>query len=129
MYSKAVPLCGKGGDNIVEWNIFCGIIVKIRAGSTRSFKIVLYIVLFAVWFVLLACCNDVVAVKFTDHATAIENIRLLYFSTVRGVDWSLGIIRATGTGQPPPTATNATTRREMAKCAALVDAQRTLLIS
>jgi hypothetical protein len=70
--------------------------------------------------------RDVVEVNMADHARTTQNIRLLYVSTVSGVDWTAGIIRATGTGVPPLTA-NATARREMAKRAALADAQRNLL--
>ena len=70
--------------------------------------------------------RDAVEVNIADRARTTQNIRLLYVSTVYGVDWTRGIIRATGTGVPPPTA-NATARREMAKRAALADAQRNLL--
>jgi hypothetical protein len=71
--------------------------------------------------------RDAVEVNIADHARATQNIRLLYVSTVSGVDWTAGTIRATGTGLPPRTAANATIRREMAKRAALADAQRNLL--
>jgi len=70
--------------------------------------------------------RDVVEVNIAESARATQNIRLFYVSTVHGVDWNSGTIRVTGTGVPPPTA-NATARREMAKRAALADAQRNLL--
>ncbi|HXY53134.1 MAG TPA: carboxypeptidase-like regulatory domain-containing protein [Nitrospirota bacterium] len=70
--------------------------------------------------------RDAVEVNIAESARTTQNIRLLYVSTVYGVDWTTGIIRATGTGLPPPTA-NAIARREMAKRAALADAQRNLL--
>jgi hypothetical protein len=52
---------------------------------------------------------------------------LLPITSVEGVDWAGGKIRATGIGLPPPNAPNATVRKAMAERAALVDGQRNLL--
>lgn len=52
----------------------------------------------------------------------------LFFKTgLREVDWTAGKIRVTGFGVAPPTIPSPTIRREMAKRAALSDAQRKLL--
>ena len=56
-----------------------------------------------------------------------RNRRLLYLSTIDGVDWANGIIRATGRGKFPVDSPNQTIRREMAKRAALSDAERNLV--
>jgi hypothetical protein len=56
-----------------------------------------------------------------------QNVLLLPITSIAGVDWASGKIRATGHGQPPAQAASSTVRREMAKRAALSDAQRNLL--
>jgi hypothetical protein len=61
------------------------------------------------------------------NESVVRNMRLLYVSSVAGVDWQEGVIRATGAGKPPAKAANAAVRREMAKRAALADGQRNLL--
>jgi len=71
--------------------------------------------------------EDTATINLGDTQRATQNIRLLYVSTVDGVDWTTGKIRATGVGMPPKNASNATASREMAKRAALADAQRNLL--
>ncbi len=71
--------------------------------------------------------NDAAAMSLGDEQKAVQNIRLLYISTVDGVDWTAGKIHARGVGMPPKNPTNATSSREMAKRAALADAQRNLL--
>jgi hypothetical protein len=58
----------------------------------------------------------------TEH-TAV----LLPITSVEGVDWKGGKIRATGIGLPPHHAPNATVRKAMAERAALVDGQINLL--
>jgi hypothetical protein len=70
--------------------------------------------------------RDILEVNIADDSRTTQNIRLLYVSSIYGVDWTAGIIRATGIGVPPATV-NATSRRELAKRAALADAQRNLL--
>ncbi len=59
--------------------------------------------------------------------TVVRNMRLLYVSSVEGVQWEKGVVRATGSGKAPAKTANATVRREMAKRAALADGQRNLL--
>ncbi len=66
-------------------------------------------------------------VGLTEGQKAAVNIRLLYQTTIDGVDWTRGTVRARGVGSPPLQQTNPTVRREMAKRAALVDAERNLL--
>ena len=56
-----------------------------------------------------------------------QNVLLLPITTTTGVDWTSGMIRATGHGVPPVQSSNSTVRHEMAKRAALSDAQRNLL--
>jgi hypothetical protein len=58
----------------------------------------------------------------TEH-TAV----LLPISSIQGVDWTAGKIRATGIGFPPPDAPNPTVRKAMAERAAIADGQRNLL--
>ena len=71
--------------------------------------------------------QDAVEVNLTNDQAMTQNMRLLYVSVISGVDWAAGKVRATGVGMPPATAVNATIKREMARRAALVDAQRNLL--
>jgi hypothetical protein len=56
-----------------------------------------------------------------------HSVQLFYVTAIEGVDWSAGTVRATGLGRFPRTAPNRTVAREMAKRAALADAQRKLL--
>jgi hypothetical protein len=56
-----------------------------------------------------------------------RNMRLLYLSEIDGVDWSQGVVRARGRGKFPPDSPSPTIRREMAKRAALSDAERNLV--
>ncbi len=67
------------------------------------------------------------SVDLAEGQRAAVNIRLLYQTTIDGVDWTRGIVRARGVGSPPLQQANPTVRREMAKRAALVDAERNLL--
>jgi hypothetical protein len=71
--------------------------------------------------------DDTATINLGDTQRASQNIRLLYVSNVDGADWTTGKIRARGVGMPPKNAANATVSREMAKRAALADAQRNLL--
>jgi hypothetical protein len=56
-----------------------------------------------------------------------QNAVLLPITAIDGVNWAAGKIHATGYGMPPQNASNETVRREMAKRAALADAQRNML--
>jgi len=71
--------------------------------------------------------GDATALNLTDSQKAMQNLRLLYITSIDGVDWSGGKIRSKGIGLPPKNAPNSTVRQEMAKRAALADAQRNLL--
>ena len=52
---------------------------------------------------------------------------MLYITAIEGIDWSAGKVRARGIGLPPKQAPTPTVRREMAKRAAVADAERNLL--
>ncbi len=67
------------------------------------------------------------SVELAEGQRAAVNIRLLYQTTIDGVDWTRGTVRARGVGSPPLQQANPTVRREMAKRAALVDAERNLI--
>jgi hypothetical protein len=56
-----------------------------------------------------------------------HTVLLLPITSIEGVDWAGGKIRAMGIGLPPPAAPNATVRKAMAERAALADGQRDLL--
>ncbi len=71
--------------------------------------------------------NDAAAINLSGAQKVVQNIRLLYISSVDGADWTTGKIHARGVGMPPKNPANAATSREMAKRAALADAQRNLL--
>lgn len=71
--------------------------------------------------------GDAVEINISSDQKTAQNIRLLYISSLDGVDWTAGKIRAKGKGVPPPKTSNPTIMHEMAKRAALVDAQRNLL--
>lgn len=71
--------------------------------------------------------DDRLPVVLSEDQRVEQNAVLLPISDVDGVDWASGKIRAKGVGMPPRDAANGTIRREMAKRAALADAQRNLL--
>jgi hypothetical protein len=71
--------------------------------------------------------DDAVDVAVSGDQKAAQNIRLIYVTSIDGVDWAAGKIRAKGKGLPPATKGNPTIMHEMAKRAALADAQRNLL--
>ena len=71
--------------------------------------------------------DDSVQVVVSDNQKVAQNAVLLPISQIDGIDWTRGKIRATGIGMPPQNAPNETVRREMAKRAALVEAQRNLV--
>ncbi len=70
---------------------------------------------------------DARTVGLADGEQASVNIRMLYQTSLDGVDWTAGTIRARGIGSPPPQAPSPTVRRELAKRAALSDAERNML--
>jgi carboxypeptidase family protein len=71
--------------------------------------------------------EDRAPVSVTGDRKAEHTAVLLPITSVEGVDWAGGKIRATGIGLPPPAAPNATVRKAMAERAALADGQRNLL--
>jgi hypothetical protein len=71
--------------------------------------------------------NDSVALGVSDDQKAIQDIRLLYITAIEGIDWNAGKIRSRGIGLPPKQAPTPTVKREMAKRAAVADAERNLL--
>lgn len=71
--------------------------------------------------------DDSAQVVIPENQKVEQNAVLLPISSVDGVDWAAGKIRATGIGLPPQNAENDTVRREMTKRAALADAERNLL--
>jgi len=71
--------------------------------------------------------NDSVAIGVSDNQRANQDIRLLYITAIEGIDWNAGTIRSRGIGLPPKQAPTPTVKREMAKRAAVADAERNLL--
>ncbi len=71
--------------------------------------------------------SDVTEVRISGGRRVAQNIRLLYISPIDGVDWTRGVIRARGRGMYPANSLNRTAMHEMAKRAALSDAERNLL--
>ncbi len=71
--------------------------------------------------------SDVTEVRTSGGRRIVQNIRLLYISPIDGVDWTRGVIHATGRGMYPADSLNRTAMHEMAKRAALSDAERNLL--
>jgi hypothetical protein len=71
--------------------------------------------------------NDSIAVGVSDERRTAQDIRMLYITAIEGIDWSTGKVRARGIGLPSKQATTPTIRREMAKRAAVADAERNLL--
>jgi hypothetical protein len=70
---------------------------------------------------------DSATVNVSNEQSVTRNARLLYVTQADGIDWVAGKIRARGVGLPPRQASNPTVRREMAKRAAIADAERNLL--
>ena len=71
--------------------------------------------------------NDTAPIVVTDNARSLQDFRLIYITAIEGVDWSAGKIRARGIGLPPKQAPTPTVKHEMAKRAAIVDAERNLV--
>jgi hypothetical protein len=66
-------------------------------------------------------------VRLPENRKTAQNLRLLFVSPVEGIDWQRGTIRATGRGLFPPNAPNRTVMHELAKRAALSEAERNLV--
>jgi len=62
-----------------------------------------------------------------DGQKIVQNTLLFPIAPIDGVDWTTGKIHATGIGLPPLDAPSAPVARELAKRAALADAQRNML--
>lgn len=77
--------------------------------------------------VLSGYASDTAPVVVADNERSRQDFRLIYITAIEGVDWSAGKIRARGIGLPPKQAPTPTVRREMAKRAALADAERNLV--
>lgn len=71
--------------------------------------------------------NDSVSLGVSENQRAKQDIRLLYITAIEGIDWNAGTIRSRGIGLPPKQAPTPTVKREMAKRAAVADAERNLL--
>jgi hypothetical protein len=71
--------------------------------------------------------NDSITVGVADDRSTAQDIRMLYITAIEGIDWNAGKARARGIGLPPKQAPTPTVRHEMAKRAAVVDAERNLL--
>jgi hypothetical protein len=71
--------------------------------------------------------NDSFAFDIADKQRTVRNVRMLYVTSITGVDWNSGRLRARGIGAPPKQAPTPTVKREMARRAAIVDAERNLL--
>lgn len=71
--------------------------------------------------------NDSIAINLLDDQQLKQDIRQLYITAIEGIDWQTGVLRARGIGLPPTEAPTPAVRREMAKRAALADAERNLL--
>jgi len=71
--------------------------------------------------------NDSVALGISENQKVNQDIRLLYITAIEGIDWNAGKIRSRGIGFPPKQAPTPTVKREMAKRAAIADAERNLL--
>jgi hypothetical protein len=71
--------------------------------------------------------QDNLELAITNDRVATQNIRMICADAIDGVDWATGKIRVTGVGLPPANAANVTISREMARRAALADAERKLV--
>jgi len=71
--------------------------------------------------------NDSITVGVSDDRSTVQDIRQLYITAIEGIDWNIGRVRARGVGLPPKQAPTPTVRRELAKRAAIVDAERNMV--
>lgn len=72
--------------------------------------------------------DDKTDLRITESRFALQNMRLLYVTPINGIDWERAAIRATGRGAYPANASNPTALHEMAKRAALSEAERNLIL-
>jgi hypothetical protein len=70
---------------------------------------------------------EALPVNVSEHQNVELTVRMLYVTALAGVDWNAGALKARGIGLPPRQSPTPTVRREMAKRAALADAERNLL--
>jgi len=71
--------------------------------------------------------DDKTEVRIVEEHNVEQNMRLFYVTEISGVDWGSGTIRAKGRGMFPANGTNRTVSRELAKRAALSEAERNFL--
>jgi hypothetical protein len=72
--------------------------------------------------------GDRTDIRIAEDRSVLQNMRLLYVTPIDGIDWGREVIRAKGKGLYPTNATNHTALHEMAKRAAVSDAERNLLL-
>jgi len=71
--------------------------------------------------------SDSAEIRISGDRRTAQNIRLLYETPIDGVDWPRGVIHAKGKGLYPANTANHTAMHEMARRAALSEAERNLL--
>lgn len=71
--------------------------------------------------------SDSAEIRLSGDRGAAQNIRLLYETPIDGIDWTRGVIHARGKGLYPANSANHTAMLEMARRAALSEAERNLL--
>jgi hypothetical protein len=71
--------------------------------------------------------TESVPITVTDRQSLSRDFRQIYVTALEGVHWEEGFIRVRGLGLPPQQAPTPTVRRELAKRAAMADAERNLL--
>lgn len=71
--------------------------------------------------------KETVSLGVADDQRTSRDIRMLYITSIEGIDWNRGTARARGIGLPGPQASTPTVRRELAKRAALADAERNMI--
>jgi hypothetical protein len=72
--------------------------------------------------------EDKTDLRIAEGRAVSQNMRMLYITKIDGIDWERAAIRATGSGVYPGNASNPTAMHEMAKRAALSEAERNLLV-
>lgn len=72
--------------------------------------------------------NDKTDLRIAEGRLASQNMRLLYVTPINGIDWERSAIRAKGRGVYPANASNPTAMHELAKRAALSEAERNLVL-
>jgi Carboxypeptidase regulatory-like domain len=72
--------------------------------------------------------DDKTELHIADGRSISQNMRVLYVTPISGIDWEHAAIHATGRGVYPANASNPTAMHEMAKRAALSEAERNLIL-